>query len=41
VRKADLKLRDQLNGELGRRKAEIDILLKNYGIPRISDPGER
>jgi len=41
VRKADLKLRDQLNGELGRRKAEIDILLKNYGIPRTSDPGER
>lgn len=35
VRKGDLQMRDQLNMELARRKADIDILLSSYGVPRI------
>jgi mxaJ protein len=38
VRREDGDFRDELNGVLNRRRAEIDALLASYGVPRLDHP---
>jgi quinoprotein dehydrogenase-associated probable ABC transporter substrate-binding protein len=38
VRKNDNALRDELNGVLDRKRAEIDAILEQYGVPRVAEP---
>jgi mxaJ protein len=38
VRKRDLQLRDELNGFLTRRSADIDRILSAFGVPRADAP---
>jgi hypothetical protein len=40
VRKADTALRDRLQQALDRHQADIDEILRNYGIPRVPDSGQ-
>ncbi len=37
VRKGDTHLRDELSAFLVRRRAEIDSILRSYGVPRLDD----
>jgi len=41
VRKGDRALRDELNAVLARRKAEIDAILAEYGVPRLDAEGSQ
>jgi mxaJ protein len=36
VRKGDAPLKDELNGVLARRRAEIEKILDDYGVPRVA-----
>ncbi len=38
VRRSDKDLRDELNRILEARKREIDLILDQYGVPRVPDP---
>ena len=38
VRKSDTALRDQIDLILQRKRSEIDAILNQYGVPRVSDP---
>jgi mxaJ protein len=38
VRKGNTELRDRLDAILVRRKAEIDAILDEYGVPRVARP---
>ena len=35
VRKSDKTLRDELNAVLERRRADIEKILDQYGVPRV------
>lgn len=39
VRKRDAQLKQQLDDILARRRAEIDAILDDYGVPRVAAPG--
>ncbi len=38
VRKGDKQLQNELNAALARKRAEIDKILDEYGVPRVPDP---
>ena len=38
VRKGNKDLRDKLDAILERRKADIDAILQEYGVPRVARP---
>jgi len=38
VRRQDLALRDTLDAILARRRAGVDSILKEYGVPRVERP---
>jgi mxaJ protein len=38
VRRGDKALRDELDAVLARRKADIDAILAEYGVPRTDLP---
>jgi mxaJ protein len=35
VRRGNDSLREELNGVIARRRAEIDRILSDYGVPRL------
>jgi quinoprotein dehydrogenase-associated probable ABC transporter substrate-binding protein len=39
VRRGDNAFRDEIEGALERRRAEIERILDEYGVPRVSPPG--
>jgi ABC-type amino acid transport substrate-binding protein len=41
VRKGNKALRDEVDGTLQARKAEIDSILDSYGVPRVAAPTKR
>jgi len=41
VRHGDVRLRDELDGVLERRRIDIDAILSAYSVPRTDRPGER
>ena len=38
VRRGDRDLRDEIDAALKRRKADIDRVLDDYGVPRVAAP---
>ncbi len=40
VRRGNTGLRDELDGVIERRRADIDRILDEYGVPRVAEPGE-
>ena len=38
VRKNDKALHDEIDSVLHRKRAEIDAILEEYGVPRVADP---
>jgi mxaJ protein len=38
VRRGNTELRDRLDAVLQRRKADIDKILDDYGVPRVAKP---
>jgi hypothetical protein len=38
VRKGDRPLHDEIDAILERKHKEIDAILDEYGVPRVSDP---
>jgi quinoprotein dehydrogenase-associated probable ABC transporter substrate-binding protein len=41
VRKGNKKLRDELDAILKKRKADIDRILDDYGVPRVASPPKK
>ncbi|MFL6520146.1 MAG: substrate-binding domain-containing protein [Chthoniobacterales bacterium] len=41
VRKSDKPLRDEIDAVLQRKQKEINAILDEYGVPRVSDPGKQ
>jgi len=41
VRKGDTKLRDEIDVALKRRKADVDKVLDDYGVPRVAGPAPK
>jgi mxaJ protein len=40
VRRGDTTTRDRLEEVLRRRRADIDAILREYGVPRVDAPGK-
>src|SRR5215213_2951395 len=40
VRRGDNRFRDEIEGAIERRRAEIEKILDEYGVPRVGKPGE-
>jgi quinoprotein dehydrogenase-associated probable ABC transporter substrate-binding protein len=40
VRKGDTALKDRLDAELARRHADVEEILRSYGIPQVSSPAQ-